>query len=65
MDVGFVGLGNMGTPMALNLIKSGHRVIVYNRTRSKAEALAAKGARIADRIGDTCRGDCAGPGTSC
>jgi 3-hydroxyisobutyrate dehydrogenase-like beta-hydroxyacid dehydrogenase len=57
MDVGFVGLGNMGTPMALNLIKSGHRVIVYNRTRSKAEAFAAKGARIADRIADTCRGD--------
>jgi 3-hydroxyisobutyrate dehydrogenase-like beta-hydroxyacid dehydrogenase len=57
MDVGFVGLGNMGTPMALNLIKSGHRVIVYNRTRSKAEALAAKGARIADRIADTCRGN--------
>ena len=57
MDVGFVGLGNMGTPMALNLIKSGHRVIVYNRTRSKAEDLAAKGARIADRIADTCRGD--------
>jgi len=57
MDVGFVGLGNMGTPMALNLIKSGHGVIAYNRTRSKAEAFAAKGARIADRIADTCRGD--------
>jgi 3-hydroxyisobutyrate dehydrogenase-like beta-hydroxyacid dehydrogenase len=57
MDVGFIGLGNMGTPMALNLIKSGHRVVVYNRTRGKAEALAAKGARIADRIADTCRGD--------
>ena len=36
MDVGFIGLGNMGTPMALNLIKAGHRVVVYNRTRSKA-----------------------------
>jgi 3-hydroxyisobutyrate dehydrogenase-like beta-hydroxyacid dehydrogenase len=57
MDVGFIGLGNMGTPMALNLIKSGHRVVVYNRTRSKAGALAAKGARIADRIADACRGD--------
>jgi 3-hydroxyisobutyrate dehydrogenase-like beta-hydroxyacid dehydrogenase len=57
MDVGFIGLGNMGTPMALNLIKAGHRVVVYNRTRSKAGALAAKGARIADRIADTCRGD--------
>jgi 3-hydroxyisobutyrate dehydrogenase-like beta-hydroxyacid dehydrogenase len=57
MDVGFIGLGNMGTPMALNLIKAGHRVVVYNRTRSKVGALAAKGARIADRIADTCRGD--------
>ena len=57
MDVGFIGLGNMGTPMALNLIKAGHRVVVYNRTRSKAGALEAKGARIADRIADTCRGD--------
>jgi 3-hydroxyisobutyrate dehydrogenase-like beta-hydroxyacid dehydrogenase len=57
MDVGFIGLGNMGTPMALNLIKAGHRVVVYNRTRSKAGALVAKGARIADRIADTCRGD--------
>jgi 3-hydroxyisobutyrate dehydrogenase-like beta-hydroxyacid dehydrogenase len=57
MDVGFIGLGNMGTPMALNLVKAGHRVVVYNRTRSKAEALAAKGARIADRVADTCRGD--------
>ncbi len=43
--------------MAVNLIKAGHLVIVYNRTRSKAEALAAKGARIADRVADTCRGD--------
>jgi 3-hydroxyisobutyrate dehydrogenase-like beta-hydroxyacid dehydrogenase len=57
MDVGFIGLGNMGMPMALNLIKAGHRVVVYNRTRSKAGVLAAKGARIADRIADTCRGD--------
>jgi 3-hydroxyisobutyrate dehydrogenase-like beta-hydroxyacid dehydrogenase len=47
MEVGFVGLGHMGTPMALDLLKAGHRVIVYNRTRGKAEALAAKGARIA------------------
>lgn len=57
MEVGFVGLGHMGTPMALDLLKAGHRVIVYNRTRGKAEALAAKGARIAERITDTCRGD--------
>jgi 3-hydroxyisobutyrate dehydrogenase-like beta-hydroxyacid dehydrogenase len=57
MDVGFIGLGQMGMPMALNLLKSGHRVIVYNRTRSKAEALAANGARIACRISDACHDD--------
>jgi 3-hydroxyisobutyrate dehydrogenase-like beta-hydroxyacid dehydrogenase len=57
MDVGFIGLGHMGAPMALNLLKAGHHVTVYNRTRSKAEALAAKGATVADRIPDVCRGD--------
>jgi 3-hydroxyisobutyrate dehydrogenase-like beta-hydroxyacid dehydrogenase len=57
MDVGFVGLGHMGTPIALNLLKAGHRLIVYNRTRSKAEVLAASGAQIAERITDTCRGE--------
>jgi 3-hydroxyisobutyrate dehydrogenase-like beta-hydroxyacid dehydrogenase len=36
MKVGFVGLGNMGYPMAANLVKRGHEVTVYNRTRSKA-----------------------------
>jgi 3-hydroxyisobutyrate dehydrogenase-like beta-hydroxyacid dehydrogenase len=57
MDVGFIGLGHMGTPMAMNLLKAGHRLIVYNRTRSKADALAAKGTRIADRVADACHGD--------
>jgi 3-hydroxyisobutyrate dehydrogenase-like beta-hydroxyacid dehydrogenase len=57
MDVGFIGLGRMGAPMALNLIQAGHRVTVYNRTRSKAEALAAKGAAVADRIADACQGE--------
>jgi 3-hydroxyisobutyrate dehydrogenase-like beta-hydroxyacid dehydrogenase len=57
MDVGFIGLGHMGTPMALNLLKAGHRVTVYNRTRSKAEALATKGACIADQVADACRGE--------
>ena len=48
MDIGFVGLGNMGAAMARNLIKAGHRLTVYNRSRDKAEALAADGAVIAD-----------------
>lgn len=40
MKTGFVGLGAMGQPMALNLHKAGLLAAVYNRTRSKAEALA-------------------------
>jgi 3-hydroxyisobutyrate dehydrogenase-like beta-hydroxyacid dehydrogenase len=54
MEVGFIGLGNMGAPMARNLLKAGHRVTVYNRTRSKAETLAREGAKVADRVTDAC-----------
>jgi 3-hydroxyisobutyrate dehydrogenase-like beta-hydroxyacid dehydrogenase len=50
MKVAFIGLGNMGAPMARNLIRAGHDVTVYNRTRAKAEPLAADGARIADSV---------------
>jgi 3-hydroxyisobutyrate dehydrogenase-like beta-hydroxyacid dehydrogenase len=57
MEVGFIGLGNMGAPMARNLLKAGHRVTVYNRMRSKAETLAREGAKVADRVTDACRGD--------
>ena len=55
MDVGFIGLGQMGSAIALNLVKAGHRVVVYNRTRAKAEALASQGAEIAESIADACR----------
>ena len=48
MRVGFIGLGNMGLPIARNLLKAGHELTVYNRTRSKAEALASAGAKVAD-----------------
>lgn len=57
MKVGFIGLGQMGTGMAANLLKAGHEVTVYNRTAAKAEALAAQGARLATRVEDACRGD--------
>src|SRR5260370_8345205 len=50
--IGFVGLGNMGLPMAANLLASGYQLIVYNRTAAKAEPLVANGARRADRAGD-------------
>jgi len=48
MKVGFIGLGNMGSAIARNLIKAGHDLTVYNRTRSRAEAFASLGARIAE-----------------
>ncbi len=46
--IGFIGLGIMGMPMARNLLKAGFEVVAYNRTASKAEALAREGARKAD-----------------
>lgn len=48
--VGFIGLGNLGTPIALNLIDSGNTLYVYNRTASKAAPLAARGAIVCDSI---------------
>jgi 3-hydroxyisobutyrate dehydrogenase-like beta-hydroxyacid dehydrogenase len=57
MHVGFIGLGHMGAGMAANLVKAGHDVTVYNRTRAKAEALVAQGAKAAASVSDTCRGD--------
>lgn len=45
-DVGFIGTGIMGTGMAANLVAAGHDVVVWNRTRSKAEAI--EGVTVAD-----------------
>src|SRR5271156_4351694 len=55
MDVGFVGMGNMGQAMARNLLKAGHRVTVHNRSRGKAEALAADGAKVAESLAEAWR----------
>ncbi len=46
--IGFIGMGIMGQPMALNLLKGGYEVTVFNRTRSRTEPLAAAGARVAE-----------------
>lgn len=46
MRIGFIGLGNMGHPMARTLLHAGHTLTVYNRTTSRAEALQAEGARV-------------------
>jgi 3-hydroxyisobutyrate dehydrogenase len=48
IKVALLGLGTMGHGMALNLLKAGFPLTVYNRTRAKAEALAAAGATVAE-----------------
>lgn len=47
LEVGFIGLGAMGLPIAGNLAAAGFPLTVWNRTASKAQPLAAKGARVA------------------
>jgi 2-hydroxy-3-oxopropionate reductase len=46
--VGFIGLGIMGRPMALNLLHAGYPLVVHNRTREKERELVAEGAQAAD-----------------
>jgi 3-hydroxyisobutyrate dehydrogenase-like beta-hydroxyacid dehydrogenase len=48
MKIGFIGLGIMGSRMAANLQKHGHSLVVFNRTRKRAESLIAEGAKWAD-----------------
>ena len=57
MQVGLIGLGNMGSGIAKSLLRAGHRVTVYNRTRSRAEALRSQGATVAGSIAEACGGD--------
>src|SRR5215212_4869231 len=47
-QVGFVGLGIMGRPMARNLLRAGYELVVHNRSRSKAEELGEEGASVAE-----------------
>ena len=56
MDVGFIGLGVMGQPMALNLARAGTPLIVWNRTAARTVPLQAAGARVACRPADVLRG---------
>ena len=44
MKIGFIGTGIMGSSMAGHLMAAGHTLYIYNRTRSKAEDLLARGA---------------------
>ncbi|MES9539307.1 NAD(P)-binding domain-containing protein [Actinomadura sp. NPDC000600] len=54
-DVGFIGLGVLGRPMALNLVRAGTGLVVWNRTAAKCEPLRAAGATVADDPADVFR----------
>ena len=47
MDIGFIGLGNMGGPMARRLIEAGHRLVVYDTRNDAVAPLVALGAQVA------------------
>ena len=55
MRVGFIGLGMMGKPIAVNLVKAGHDVTVVNRSQGKVQELAAMGARPGASPADAAR----------
>jgi 3-hydroxyisobutyrate dehydrogenase len=55
VTVGFAGLGTMGTPMALRLLRAGSPLVVWNRTPGKAAPLVAAGAEQAADVGDLFR----------
>jgi len=55
MRVGFIGLGLMGTPISLNLLKAGFELSVWNRTAAKTQPLVAAGAVRAESIGQLTR----------
>lgn len=60
LKVGWVGMGRMGFPMAERLVDAGFDVYIWNRTRSKAEPLAAKGATLVDSPRDLAHVDVLG-----
>src|SRR3984957_3605103 len=55
VPISFLGLGLMGKPMAMNLIKSGYQCTVWNRTPSKGAELMSAGARLAKSPADAVR----------
>jgi 3-hydroxyisobutyrate dehydrogenase len=50
MSLGFIGLGNMGLPMARRLLDAGHPLVVWNRTRARSDLLRERGAIVAESV---------------
>lgn len=57
MHIGFLGLGNMGSAIAANLLKGGHPLRVWNRSPGPAAALAGAGAQAAATPAEACEAD--------
>ncbi|PMS38819.1 3-hydroxyisobutyrate dehydrogenase [Trinickia symbiotica] len=55
MKIGFIGLGVMGQPMALNLARAGTELIVWNRTPERGDALRKAGAQVAESVAEVYR----------
>ena len=60
MKIAFIGLGNMGLPMALNLLKAGHQVSGFDLVQSQLDAFAAAGGVIAADANATTTGKSSG-----
>src|SRR3954467_9196684 len=54
--IGFIGLGNMGLPMAQNLIKAGHAVAGFDMSKAQVQALTAAGGQAAEGVQAAARG---------
>ncbi len=52
LKIGWIGMGRMGFPMAERLLKAGHDVSIWNRTRAKAEPLEKIGGKVVDHLSD-------------
>ena len=50
--IGWIGVGRMGFPMADRLLAAGNELRIWNRTKSKAQPLADRGATLANEVGD-------------
>lgn len=56
MHIAFIGLGNMGAPMATNLVKAGHEVVVFDLVEAAIQSLKDAGANSADSAAEATRG---------
>lgn len=56
MKIGFIGLGNMGLPMAINLLKAGHDVIGFDLVQSQIDAFVVAGGKVAKSANATAEG---------